>query len=138
MIERARKSAETGGYTNVEFKHGYAEKLPLGDDSVDVVISNCVINLSEDKGQVFREAYRVLRDGGRLEVSDMVFARPVLPELRYSSEGWSGCVSGALPEAEYLDLVRAAGFKGIAVRRSTTEGSQAEVPVHSVQVSARK
>jgi len=138
MLERARKSAEAGGYANVRFEQGFAEKLPLDESTVDVVISNCVINLSEDKGQVFREAYRVLRAGGRLEVSDMVFAGPVHPEVRYSSEGWSGCISGALPEAEYLDLVRQAGFKEIAVRRSMAEDSPVDVPIYSVQVSARK
>jgi ubiquinone/menaquinone biosynthesis C-methylase UbiE len=138
MLERARQSAQAGGYANVRFEQGYAEKLPMGDGSVDVVLSNCVINLSEDKGQVFREAYRVLRDGGRLEVSDMVFAGPVLPEARYSSDGWSRCFSGALPENEYVDLIREAGFHAITVRRSTDVGSPADVAIYSVQVSAKK
>ncbi|MGA2821259.1 MAG: arsenite methyltransferase [Anaerolineales bacterium] len=138
MLQRARRAAEKGGYTNVKFQHGYAEKLPLEDDSVDVILSNCVINLSEDKGEVFRETYRVLKSGGRLEVNDVVFGGAVLPEVRYSTSGWSQCVSGALPEPEYVDLVKQAGFKDVTVRRSTSAGVSAGVPVYSVQVSARK
>jgi len=138
MLQRARQAAEKGGYTNVKFQHGYAEKLPVEDAWVDVVISNCVINLSEDKGKVFRETYRVLKSGGRLEVNDVVFGGAVLPEVRYSTSGWSECVSGALPEAEYVDLVKQAGFRDVTVRRSTSAGISAGVPVYSVQVSARK
>jgi ubiquinone/menaquinone biosynthesis C-methylase UbiE len=138
MLQRARAAAEKGGYANVKFKHGYAEKLPLREGEVDVVISNCVINLTEDKGQVFREAYRVLAAGGRLEVNDMVFGGAAPPEVRASAAGWAECVSGALPEAEYVDLVKQAGFQDITVRRSTSHGQSAGVAVYSVQVSARK
>ncbi|MGB8214028.1 MAG: arsenite methyltransferase [Anaerolineales bacterium] len=138
MLQRARKAAKKGGYTNVKFRHGYAEKMPIAAGTVDVVISNCVINLTEDKGKVFQEAYRVLKSGGRLEVNDVVFGGPVLPEVRLSTAGWSECVSGALPEQEYVDLVKQAGFVDIAVRRSTSSGTAAGVPVYSVQVSARK
>ncbi len=138
MLQRARRAAQKGGYDNVNFKHGYAEELPVLDASVDVIISNCVINLAEDKGKAFREAYRVLRKGGRLEVNDMVFGGAILPAARTTAAGWAGCISGALPEPEYVDLVKQAGFKDVAVRRSTSAGLSEGVAVYSVQVSARK
>ena len=138
MLQRAREAAKKNGYTNVLFRHGYAEKLPVEDGTIDVVISNCVINLTEDKGKVFQEAFRVLGTGGRLEVNDMVFGGSVLPEVRASAAGWSECVSGALPEQEYVDLVKQAGFVDVTVRRSTSGGNAAGVQVYSVQVSARK
>jgi ubiquinone/menaquinone biosynthesis C-methylase UbiE len=138
MLQRARRTAKKGGYTNVKFRHGYAEKMPIEDGLIDVVISNCVINLTEDKARVFQEAYRVIKPGGRLEVNDMVFGTPVLPEMRASAAGWSECVSGALPEQEYVDLVSQAGFTDIQVRRSTSAGTAAGISVYSVQVSARK
>jgi ubiquinone/menaquinone biosynthesis C-methylase UbiE len=106
MLQRARKAAKKGGYTNVKFRYGFAEKLPVDDASIDVILSNCVINLTEDKGCVFREAFRVLKKGGQLEVNDMVFGGAVMPAVRASAAGWSECVSGALPEQEYVDLVR--------------------------------
>jgi ubiquinone/menaquinone biosynthesis C-methylase UbiE len=138
MLQRAREAAQKNGYTNVLFRHGYAEKLPVEDGIIDVIISNCVINLTEDKGKVFQEAFRVLTSGGRLEVNDMVFGGPVMPEVRLSAAGWSECVSGALPEQEYVDLVKQAGFHDVSIRRSTSSGTAAGVPVYSVQVSARK
>ena len=138
MLQRARRAAERGGFTNVKFRHGYAEKLPVEDNTMDVIISNCVINLTEDKGKVFREAYRVLKVAGRLEVNDMVFGGPILPSQRTSTAGWSECISGALPEGEYVDLVKQAGFKEVSVRRSTSSGTSAGTAVYSVQLSARK
>lgn len=138
MLQRARKAAKKGGFTNVLFRHGFAEKLPVKDGIIDVVISNCVINLSEDKGKVFEETFRVLKPGGRLEVNDTVFGGPVKPEVRLSVAGWSECISGALPEQEYVDLVRLAGFAEVTVRRSTSSGTACGVPFYSVQVSARK
>lgn len=138
MLERARASAARNEITNVEFRQGYAEALPVEDGEVDVVISNCVINLTEDKGQVFREAFRVLKPGGRLEVSDVVTAGPLPLDLRESAEGWSECVTGALPEQEYLDLIAQAGFQNVAIRRSTSSGELAGVTVHSAIVSASK
>lgn len=138
MLERARQTAQRNGYENVEFLQGYAEKLPVEDRTVDVIISNCVINLTEDKGQVFREAFRVLKAGGRLEVNDMVFGGALPVSARYSTNGWSECISGALPEAEYIDLVKQAGFTDVSVRRSTSGGQALGVPVYSVQLSARK
>jgi len=138
MLQRARRTAKKGGFDNVHFKYGHAEKLPVPDGSVDVIISNCVINLTEDKGQVFREAFRVLRTNGRLEVNDVVFGGAILPAARLSTAGWSECISGALPEQEYLDLVKQAGFTQVTVRRSTSAGVSDGVSVYSVQVSAVK
>jgi ubiquinone/menaquinone biosynthesis C-methylase UbiE len=138
MLQRARRAAKKGGYTNVKFRHGYAEKLPVGDSSIDVIISNCVINLTEDKSKVFHEAFRALKTGGRLEVSDMVFGGGVLPAVRASASGWSECISGALPEQEYVDLVKQAGFTDVSVRRSTSAGVSGGIPIYSVQVSAQK
>jgi len=138
MLDRARRTAEKGGFTNVDFRQGYAENLPVNDNTVDVIISNCVINLTEDKGKVFREAYRALKVDGRLEVNDMVFGGAILPEVRTSATGWAGCISGALPEQEYVDLVNQAGFKDVIVLRSTSAGVSEGVSVYSVQVSAKK
>ena len=138
MLQRARKTASANGFTNVQFRHGLAEKLPFEPGMFDVILSNCVINLSEDKGKVFREAYRVLKNGGRLEIDDMVFGGPVLPAMRTSAVGWSECISGALPEGKYIDLVKQAGFRQINVRKSRSSGSAAGIPVYSIQVSARK
>jgi arsenite methyltransferase len=138
MLERARRSAEKSGLNNVSFRYGLAEALPAEDGSVDVVISNCVINLSEDKGKVFREAFRVLKAGGRLEVSDVVSDRAFPIEQRQNYADWTGCVSGALPEAEYLDLIKSAGFENPAVRRSASQDVNGDVSVYSAQISARK
>lgn len=138
MLERARAAAERSGIANVEFRQGLAEALPVADGQVDVVISNCVINLSEDKGQVFREAFRVLKPGGRLEVSDIVAGGALPVEARESAGGWAECVTGALPEQEYVDLVAQAGFRDIRVRRSAPSGDVAGVPIYSAYVSAVK
>lgn len=138
MLERARASAERSNITNVEFRQGYAEDLPVADGEIDVIISNCVINLAEDKGRVFREAFRALKPGGRLEVSDIVTAGPVPIELRENAAGWAECVTGALPEQEYLDLIAQAGFENVTTRRSTSAGQVYGVPVASAIVSAQK
>lgn len=138
MLERARRGAAKAGLAQVEFRQGQAEALPIDDASVDVVISNCVINLTEDKGVVFREAFRVLKPGGRLEVSDMVTSGSFPPALRANPEGWPGCVFGALPEREYLDVVAQAGFVDIHTRRSASYGQGAGVEVYSLAVSARR
>ncbi len=138
MLERARKAAARAGLEQVEFRQGQAEALPVEDNSVDVIISNCVINLTEDKGLVFREAYRVLKPGGRLEVSDMVTNTSIPAELRSDPNNWSGCVFGALPEQEYLDLVAQAGFREIRTQQSQSYGEDSSVKVYSLAVSARK
>jgi SAM-dependent methyltransferase len=115
MLALAHENQRKAGVENVEFLRGEIEAVPLPDASVDVIISNCVINLSSDKGKVLTEAFRVLRPGGRFAVSDIVL-RGVLPEaLQKSFESWSGCVAGALQESEYQRLLAAAGFEGIEI-----------------------
>lgn len=110
MLEKARENAERVGATNVEFRLGEMEAIPLEDASVDVVISNCVINLSPDKDAVFREAFRVLRPGGRMSISDIVWLGEPPPALRRSLELWAGCIAGALEKEDYLKKIKAAGF----------------------------
>lgn len=111
MLDLARRNAEAAGATNVEFLKGEIEHIPLPDNSVDVIISNCVINLSADKGKVLREAFRVLKPGGRFAVSDVVVRGEVPAEVRRSMELWVGCVAGALEESEFKSLLQAAGFE---------------------------
>ena len=110
MIEKARANREKIGASNVEFRLGEIEHLPVADDDVDVVISNCVINLSPDKPQVFREAYRVLRPGGRLSVSDIVTNGPLPDAIKQSMAAWAGCVAGALEVDDYVAAIEDAGF----------------------------
>lgn len=119
MLDKARENATRGGRTNVEFRLGEIEHLPVGDNSVDVVISNCVINLSPDKPQVFKEALRTLRPGGRLMVSDIVLAAPLPKAVRDSALLYSSCVAGALLKAEYLDRIAGAGFTEVTVQGET-------------------
>jgi arsenite methyltransferase len=111
MLSLARRNADAAGAGNVEFLKGEIESIPLPDASVDVIISNCVINLSADKRQVLREAFRVLKPGGRFAVSDVVIRGPVPDEVRRSMELWVGCVAGALDEREFEALLRDAGFE---------------------------
>jgi arsenite methyltransferase len=113
MLALARENQRKAGATNVEFLKGTIEAIPLPDQSVDVIISNCVINLSEDKGAVLREAFRVLKPGGRLAVSDVVIRGEMPPEIRRSMELWVGCVAGALQEDEYASKLKAAGFESV-------------------------
>lgn len=115
MLALARENQRKSGVDNVEFLKGEIEHIPLPDNSVDVVISNCVINLSADKDRVFREALRVLRPGGRLAVSDVVTRGEMLPAIRQSVLLWVGCVAGALEEQEYRHRLAAAGFESIEV-----------------------
>jgi len=112
MLTLARENQKQAGVTNVEFLRGEIENIPLPDNSVDVVISNCVINLSADKDRVLREAYRVLKPGGRFAVSDVVVRGAVPEEVRKSMLLWVGCIAGALEETEYIFKLRAAGFEG--------------------------
>ena len=115
MLALARENQRKAGIENVEFLKGEIENIPLPDNSVDVVISNCVINLSADKGRVFREALRVLKPGGRFAVSDVVVRGEVPVEIRRSMELWVGCIAGALEEMEYAQKLAAAGFDAIAI-----------------------
>src|SRR5580765_2420491 len=113
MLALARENQRKAGVSNVEFLKGEIERIPLPDNSVDVIISNCVINLSADKDQVLREAFRVLKPGGRFAVSDVVTRGEILPEIRRSVLLWVGCVAGALDEGEYRNKLGAAGFEQI-------------------------
>ena len=113
MLALANQNKRTAGIANVEFLKGEIEHIPLPDNSVDVIISNCVINLSADKDQVLREAFRVLKPGGRLAVSDVVTRGEMLPEIRQSVLAWVGCIAGALEENEYRTKLQNAGFEQI-------------------------
>jgi ubiquinone/menaquinone biosynthesis C-methylase UbiE len=115
MVEKARSSADKGGYTNVEFRLGEIENLPVANLSIDAVISNCVINLSPDKKRVFKEAFRVLKPGGRIMISDIVLTRELPALIKESVAGYIGCVSGAMMRDEYLGCIEAAGFQTIKV-----------------------
>jgi len=111
MIEKARMNAKKGNYENVEFRLGEIENIPAADNSADIVISNCVINLSPDKRRVFREAYRVLKPGGRLMISDIVLSKELPSSVKNSVEAYIGCISGAIKREEYLEAIRHAGFQ---------------------------
>src|SRR6185436_13311882 len=111
MLALARENQRKAGVTNVEFLKGEIEAIPLPDDSVDVIISNCVINLAADKSKVLAEAFRVLKPGGRFAVSDVVIRGEVPAVVRQSLELWVGCVAGALTDEEFLTKLRAAGFQ---------------------------
>lgn len=115
MLDRARANIDRLGMENVEFREGLLEALPVDDNSVDVVISNCVINLSPDKQLVLREVFRVLKPGGRIAVSDTVSNHPITDELRKNQEHWCSCTSGALTVHEYMDKLNKAGFKNISL-----------------------
>jgi SAM-dependent methyltransferase len=115
MLALARENQRKAGATNVEFLKGTIESIPLPDSSVDVIISNCVINLSNDKDAVLREAFRVLKPGGRFAVSDVVVRGDVPADIRRSMELWVGCIAGALEEREYVAKLQAAGFTGVEV-----------------------
>jgi arsenite methyltransferase len=115
MVNRARENARKMGLTNVDFKLGEMEAIPLSDNSVDVVISNCVINLSPDKDAVFREIFRVLKPEGRIAVSDIVTQGPLPKFISQNAEAWTSCIGGALREKNYLDKIRASGFTNVAI-----------------------
>jgi arsenite methyltransferase len=115
MLELAERNKQNSGLQNVEFLRGQIESIPLPDNSVDVIISNCVINLSGDKDRVLREAFRVLKPGGRFAVSDVVTQGEMLPEIRRNVLLWVGCVAGALEEEEFRDKLAAAGFENIEI-----------------------
>jgi SAM-dependent methyltransferase len=113
MIERARKNVRKVGLKNVEFRAGYLEKLPVENDTADVIISNCVINLSPDKQKVFQEAFRVLKPGGKLAVSDIVTDGPLPEPIKQSLSAWAGCVAGAVDINDYIQMMESVGFTDI-------------------------
>ena len=142
MIERARANAVKVGAGNVEFRMGQIEALPVQDATADAIISNCVINLSPDKPQVFREMFRVLRPGGRVAVSDIVTSGPMPEALQNNLEAWSACVSGAIPAEEYAEGLRDAGFVDVQVKpKGSADTALSLIPVgtpFSALITARK
>ncbi|MBA7602493.1 Arsenite methyltransferase [subsurface metagenome] len=119
MVKRANETAKNR-YKNVEFRLGEIENLPLEDNSVDVIISNCVINLSPDKLRTYQEAYRVLRPGGRILISDLVTEGELPEDIRKNFEAWAGCIAGALEKKEYLDTIKRAGFRDVNIVSQNT------------------
>lgn len=115
MIEKARENARKGGYQNVEFRLGEIENLPVADNSIDAIISNCVINLSPNKKRVFEEAYRVLKPAGRIMISDIVLLKELPKAILNSIEAYVGCISGAMLKEEYLKTIESAGLKDITI-----------------------
>lgn len=119
MLDKARENAREGDYKNIEFRLGEIENLPVADNSVDAIISNCVINLSGDKQRVFKEAFRVLKPGGRLMVSDIVILKELPDFIKDSVDAYTGCVSGALKKSEYLEAINNSGFEKVKVVEET-------------------
>ena len=115
MIERAKSSAERLNIQNVEFRQGYLEDLPVESNTVDVIISNCVINLSPDKSKVFTEAFRTLKPGGKLAVSDIVTDGPLPDAIKKSLSAWAGCVAGAVEAEQYIGMMKSVGFMDISI-----------------------
>jgi arsenite methyltransferase len=132
MLEKARRNARIAGVENAEFREGAMETLPVADASVDAVLSNCAINLSPEKGRVFREIHRVLREGGRAVISDLVVEAPLPDGIARSVEAYIGCVAGALPCARYIELVEASGLRDVRVLREL--GLDAVIDVGHPQV----
>jgi len=120
MVEKARENARKSNYANVEFRLGEIENLPVADNSVDIVISNCVINLAPDKGKVFSEAFRALKPGGRLMISDIVLLKELPDFIKDSIEAYIGCLSGAIMRNEYIEAIKASGFQEIRIVDETS------------------
>jgi ubiquinone/menaquinone biosynthesis C-methylase UbiE len=115
MIEKARENAKKGNYNNVEFRLGEIEKIPVEDNSIDVIISNCVINLSPDKKAVFRETFRILKPGGRIMISDIVLLNELPDFIKNSIDAYVGCVSGAILKDDYLEIIKNSGLKDVKI-----------------------
>jgi SAM-dependent methyltransferase len=142
MVARAEATASEHDYKNVEFRQGEIENLPIDDKTVDVIISNCVINLAPDKLKVFQEAYRVLKPYGRIMVSDLVTEGVLPEEVRKNFDAWAGCIAGTLEKGDYLDIIASAGFKNIKLvsKRPYTIDLSPELKgkIISIQVEAHK
>lgn len=140
MVEKAKANAEKYGYKNVEFKLGDIEKLPVDDESVDIVISNCVINLAPDKDVVFKEAKRVLKTGGKMFVSDIVLLEELPEELKNNKELLSGCVAGALMKEDYISKVKNAGFEVeiLSEDKDISKKQYDGIPLESLKIKAVK
>ncbi len=118
MIKRARKNVQSLGYSNVEFRLGEIEHVPVSSDEADVVVSNCVLNLVPEKTEAFAEIFRILKPGGHFSISDIVLTAPMHDSLKKIAELYSGCVSGAIPKEEYLDIIRAGGFINVRIQKA--------------------
>lgn len=140
MIAKARANAEKYGHKNVEFRLGDIEKLPVDDNSVDVIISNCVVNLAPDKAKVFKEAHRALRKGGRMYLSDIVLLKSLSREQRNNDELIAGCVGGAWLKNDYLKIIKKAGFtvKVLSEDREISKRQYQGIPLESLRVEAIK
>jgi SAM-dependent methyltransferase len=142
MLARARSSAARLNYQNVEFREGFLEDLPVDDNSVDVIISNCVINLSPDKPQVLREMFRTLKPGGRIAISDVVTNHPVPEQALKGNEDWCGCTSGALPYQTYISELEKAGFADIRLEPNLelieTARQRGEIRVESNRIPSKE
>jgi arsenite methyltransferase len=142
MVTKAKDIASEHGYRNVEFRLGEIENLPLEDEAVDVIISNCVVNLAPDKLKVFQEAYRVLKPNGRLLVSDHVTEGELPEAVRNSFDAWAGCIAGALEKSECLDKIKQAGFQNVKIvsQKPCTIDVSPELrgKIVSIQVEAHK
>jgi ubiquinone/menaquinone biosynthesis C-methylase UbiE len=142
MVDKATATAEKYDYENVEFRLGEIENLPVESDSLDAVISNCVINLSPDKEKVFKEAHRVLKPGGRIMISDLVTEGELPEEIKKSFDAWAGCVAGALEKGQYLDIIRQVGFKDVRIVSESAYdidvSPELRARITSVQVEAFK
>jgi len=140
MLEKARKNANTHGFENVEFRKGYIDNLPVDDASVDIIISNCVINLAPDKLAVYRDAFRVLKPSGRMYVSDIVLLAELTPEQRADENLIAGCVGGALLVEDYIAIVKEAGFRTeiLMEDREISKKQYQGMPVMSLKLGAYK
>ncbi|MFW9927529.1 MAG: arsenite methyltransferase [Candidatus Thorarchaeota archaeon] len=133
MLQKARENIEKLGLTNVEFRQGDIEDLPVENDTIDVIISNCVINLAPDKAKVFEESFRVLKPSGRLMVSDIVLNNELPPERRAEVATYTGCVGGAVLEKEYLQYIRNAGFEDVKVESKADFGYAASAKISAIK-----
>jgi ubiquinone/menaquinone biosynthesis C-methylase UbiE len=140
MIQRAKQNAKKMNYKNVEFRLGDIEDLPVENSSVDVIISNCVINLAPDKAKVFSESYRALKDGGKMFVSDIVLLEDISEDIKNNEELLSGCVGGALLRDEYIKIVKSAGFKVkiLSEDKEISKRQYDDIPLESLKIEATK
>lgn len=142
MIEKAKATAQKYGYTNVEFRQGEIENLPIEDNSIDAIISNCVINLSTNKEKVFREAHRVLKPNGRMMISDIVIEGRLPEKIMKNLDAWAGCISGAMEKTEYLNTIKKSGFKNIKIISETSRNvdvsEKLKGKITSAKIEAKK
>jgi SAM-dependent methyltransferase len=132
MIDRAHSSAKRLNLQNVEFRQGYLEELPVESNTIDVIISNCVINLAPDKSKVFAEAFRVLKPGGKLAVSDIVTDGPLPDSIKQSLSAWAGCVAGAVESKDYISMMESVGFTNISITPVFFEKETIDSAIHDM------